>query len=273
MKILVIKTLFCPNKTYLQQNFDSLIKIDTYIKLYNKDIDFDLLWIGWSNIYDNEIDIFLQLLQLKFRHITVNKWKINYGKYYLYENIRIRSFDTEYDYMLFLDHDIYFDFNNCIPFEHIYKLFDNDIENKKIGLISLNQKEDCRHQADIYENTAIISDIHICWSNCIGSIATGCFIIPFKLFQDLEQFDLVTVYGFDDIYIMNKLLDKKYMSVVLKNIYAVHPFCKNHIYDNWKYNCIVKMINNDITDYHTSLEESINLWNKINNHQSLIDSL
>lgn len=265
MKILIVKSLFCPNKQYLQKNFDSLIKLDAYLKLINtNNTIIDLYLIGWANQFEKEITIFLKLIKFKFINICTDFWKINYGKYYLFEKLRTNTCIGNYDYLLYMDHDIYFSFDNVISFPLIFSLLTEKIENDDIGVIVPNQLEDCRHQGNIYENNHILNNMDVCYSNTPGSIAMGCFIIKSDLFLSLDEFKLISVYGLDDIYILDKIKEKNCIAVITSNFYVVHPYSNNDIYNQWKYNNIIKMINGEEINYHRMIEESIELWNNIN---------
>lgn len=261
MKLVIVKSLFCPDKDYLNKNFDSLIKLDAYFKILNNPtIEIDLYLIGWSYLYSKEIETFLKLIKLCFRNVIKIFWPVNYGKYKIFNSIQDHLKSKTYDYLFYLDHDIFLEFKNFDTFVSLPTLFDQIIENNKIGLVVYNQSEDCRHQKDIFENKLNCNNIDICWSNSKGSIACGSFLVKTSVFLELEPFNLDSVYGFDDMILIQKLADKNYASIVLEKIYVVHPYFKNQLYDKWKYDTIVCLINGKKFDYYAMIEESMNMW-------------
>lgn len=265
MKLLLVKSLFCPNAIYLQQNFNALTKLDCFFKLLNSNsIKIDLYLIGWANIYAQEIDIYLKLIKFNFNRIIKQYLPINFGKYYFFNIVKESEHICDYEYIMYMDHDIYLEFNNFDTFQEIFALFDHKINNKYIGLIVFNQKEDCRHQKDIYENKTNVNNINICWPNIHGSIACGCFISKTNIFSCLDSFELLSVYGFDDMYLTKQFEKKNYITVVLEQIYVIHPLYVNKIYDKWKSDVIINLINGKKYDYYRMIEESMNMWQNNN---------
>lgn len=266
MKILLVKSVFCPNKEYLDITIKSLIKTNIFIEFIQKKydyIEFDLLLIGWVNKYKQLFDTAIKLNKLFFDDIYFDLWTINYGKYKMLNNTIdfVNDCDINYKYILYLDHDVHFYMKNLNLFDSIKDLDKLEINEKKLGLVAFNQKEDCRHQLDIYENTYQYLDLDLLWSNKLGSIASGGFIISIDAFKLLKEFDLITVYGLDD-YKLTEQLDKNgLLNVVIHNIYIIHPNSHNVKYEDWKKNNIKKIINNKISSYYETIQDSINFWN------------
>lgn len=260
MNILIIKSIFCPNEIFLQKMFDSIIKIDTYTNLFDKNNKYNLLLVGWCNQQENSIDLFIELLNPKL-NISKIYWPINYGKYKLFNDLKVYADQNIHQCIIYLDHDIYFDFNfnTMMDINEISKLFLED-EIIKIGLIAFNQKIDVRHQSDIYDNQLKINNINICWPNTFGSIACGAFMINPVIINKLSDIALVSVYGLDDVALVTELNNNCYKSIVLENYYVVHPFTDNYIYNKWKYDMVMKLISGTNINYYQTIEDANNLW-------------
>lgn len=262
MKLLIIKSLFCPNNNHLDLLLDSIFKINKYFELADHTYEIDLLLIGWINKYSNEIDLYLSLLKIHFLNIHKIYWKINYGKYKMFNEMQIFLNNHQYDYMMYFDHDIHLDFNHMDTFqETFFKIFEEKIKDELIGILYLNQTPDCRHQNSIYENSLTILSNVICWSCDLSSYASGAFVVPTKIFNAIVPFDLISVYGLDDYYLSSKIKSLGYHCAVLKNIHAIHPFNACKKYSNWKYSIVKKLIENKKINYDLSIQESINFWN------------
>lgn len=263
MKFLIIKTLFCPNKEFLDINLKSIIKSNIYIDLNKKsNYNFDLLLIGWSHVYQKKIDNFINFIKAIYDNIFVEQWVINYGKYkvlnYISEFIKKHR---DYTYILYMDHDLYFDLFTIKNLDELIKLLEIDINSKKIGLLCFNHKIDIRHQPTIYENILMDSNNIIVWPNDNCSIATGAYLAKADIFSKLDKFELKAVYGLDDYYLCKKLSDMGLINVVIHNSYVVHPKEHNNKYNDWKKNNIIKLIQNNQINYFQNIEESMNIFN------------
>jgi hypothetical protein len=263
MKILLVKSIFCPTNEYLNVTIKSLIKINIFIHfMIQFDMEFDLLLIGWSHKYKNILDCLLKLIKFNFANIFTEYWAINYVKYKILNYmIDFTKKNNNYENVIYLDHDIYFDIIFMHNFNKIACLNDLLINNKNIGLAAFNQKEDVRHQPLIYENSFNNDGLKIIWTDEISAIATGAFIISCSTLQKLDYFKLKTVYGLDDFLLCKQLKDRGLINIVLENCVVVHPYdvcINNEKYKQWKKNNIIKTINDNI-NYYTNIEESMNI--------------
>lgn len=262
MRLLIIKSLFCPNNTHLDLLLDSIFKLNKYFELSDHNYEIDLLLIGWSNKYADKINLYLSLLKIHFLNIYKIYWKINYGKYKIFNEIQVFLKNHNHDYMMYFDHDIHLEFNHMKIFdEAFFKIFEEKINEELIGILYLNQTPDCRHQNSIYENSSSVLSNVICWSYDLSSYASGAFVMPTKIFIKIDSFDLISVYGLDDYHLSLKIKSLKYHCGVLKNIYAIHPFNTCKKYSNWKYSLVKKLIENKMISYDLTVQESINFWN------------
>ncbi len=249
MKYLIVKSIFCPNQDFYDICIDSIVKLDFYI---NDEID--LLLIGYIGNFKTNFETFLKIFPTKLNIIT-DFFVLNYGKYYIFN--KLFEYIKDYDYFIYMDHDIIFDNNKNIIDSII------NVNQEKIGLIAFNHKEDIRHQTDIYSNILEINNIKVCYPNLISSIACGCFAIECNKYLKMSKFELLSIYGLDDYYLLKKLQDLGYNSIVFHDIYIIHPKTNNIKYNKWKYDTIVNMINKDTLKYERQLEENINILNDL----------
>jgi len=277
MKILIIKSLFCPTKHYLDVTIKSIVKTNIFFNLLNKKncdnhTSPDILFIGWINRFETDFLSFIKNYQLMFQNIYQDFWYLNYGKYELIN--RVIDFSKkyhDYDFLLYMDHDVYLDFNSVNLFINIQNLQRFTIDGKTLGMIAFNQTQDIRHQNDIFENKIMCDDLELVYPSKNGAIASGSFIIHPDRFATMVHFDKLSIYGLDDYYLTGRLLELNYINVVISNISIVHPFDSDHRYSVWKKNHLLKLINcidnchghkND-SMYSIDLQESINFWNNI----------
>lgn len=259
MKILLIKSALCPNDKYFEITLKSLIKTNIFIQMIKKDnnITFDLLFIGWTYTYNKKIDMILDIIKTNFENIYKEYWAINYGKYKILNYCIDFIKDNNYNYIIYMDHDIHFDLYSANNFMKIFEFDNLEINSKKVGLIALNQKGDIRHQPSIYENKYLDN---IVWPNDDTSIASGAFVIKSCIFQLLKPFELKIVYGLDDYLLCKQLSNMEYINVVFTSCYVMHPFDCNDNFKKWKENNIKKLINNEPINYYQNIEESLNLF-------------
>lgn len=277
MKILIIKSLFCPTKQFLDVTIKSIVKTNIFFNLLNKKNSdhrtcSDILFIGWINKFESDFLSFINNYHLIFQNIYQDFWYLNYGKYELINRaIDYSKQYSDYDFILYMDHDVYLDFNSVNLFINIQNLQKFTIGGKTLGMIAFNQVQDTRHQNDIFENKIICDELELVYPSKNGAIASGSFIMHPNCFVSMSHFDKLSIYGLDDYYLTEKLLELNYINVVISNINIVHPFDSNHKYTAWKKNHLLKLINrvnNDHKDNHSygiDLQESINFWNNISN--------
>jgi len=258
MRILILKSVFCPTEHYLDVTLSSLYKLSIFVNLIT-DVEFDLLLVGWVHNFRSYIDLSSKLCKFAYNNIYHELWTLNYGKYKIlnYMIDFINSSSNEYDCVMFFDHDVYLDILSISKFKSIANLINND----KLGLIAFNQKGDVRHQIAIYENSDTIGDLKIVWPNndFIGPIATGGFILSKASLLKLDKFNLISVYGLDDHFLCKQLSNKKLLNIVINDIYITHPFDNNEKYILWKKENIIKTANGNIDNYFKNIEESMNL--------------
>lgn len=267
MNFLIVRSVFCPNDEFYKISIDALLNLFDFLEYEDKNnINLDLFIVGWAkkNKYSCMISKMIDLKKYIFNNVIINMSPLNYGKYHIFNQIKDLELD-KYDFILYSDHDILFPLvllsKNVLM--KMSGLFTNSINNKQIGLVAFNQLEDVRHQYDIYQNRIIINDITCVYPNdeCFGSIADGCFMTSASVFDVINYFDLITVYGLDDYHLIKKIHDKNMMAVVLSNIYIVHPHNDNDKYNKWKKDRILELINNKPRKYYELIQESINFWN------------
>lgn len=261
-KILVLKTLFCPNQEYFDINFNTIMSLSEFFSenKINAKYNIHLLIIGWCKLTEQRklIDKLVSKYSV-YQNIDCLYFNINYGKYF-YLKIIDKYYD-EHDFVMCVDHDIFFDDASMKLFDNISKVFSTVSD---IGIVALNHQEDNRHQLSMLQKYTEIDDQTYLYSDIKGSIAFGCFFIKDVCVDILKEIPLRSVYGFDEVIIQKKFLTKGYVTVLADAMYVIHPFDKNLSYKLWKIQIVKKIIdchNSNVFDYNTSLESSINFWN------------
>lgn len=255
MKFLLVKSVFCPNNKYYEATAKSLIKTNIFIDIIKKNFIFDLLVIGYSYIYNDNLTKMINLIKKNYENIYTEFWPINFGKSSIFNYLIDFLKDKDYTYIIYLDHDIHFSINSTDNFiNNFINIFLNDNVNR-YGLIALNQKGDIRHQANIYENR----DGNIVWPSNDTSIASGAFIIKSDIFSGLDKFKKI-VYGLDDYYLCKQLREKGYLNIVISDCFVMHPFDNNEKYMKWKRDNIERLVFGEDRDYYSVIEESCNLF-------------
>jgi len=283
LRILIARSIFCPDDENYDISINGLLSLFDFLTSINNDkVEFSLFVTGW--IKKQYSQYFLNVIELNkglFQTVEHKIWFINYGKYRILNEIK--QIANSYDSVFYSDHDIKVSLNhygNVNFFTDMQNAFNNEVNNKKIGLIALNHTEDIRHQYDIYQNCIKIKDTEYVYPDDgnLSSIACGCFYINGNNFFEIKQFKLHSVYGLDDYYLLKYLYYKNIASVVIKNTYIIHPFCKNNVYNLWKTNKIKLLINDKHSEhnkqiknnYFMDIQETNNLWNNLNNDTSTI---
>ncbi|CAH6421088.1 Hypothetical protein KVN_LOCUS129 [uncultured virus] len=255
MDILIAKSLFCPNDYYLNVTIESiknLIKLIDEIHFFK----YKLLFIGWSK--DPKIMGKIEEISNKYS-MVFDIWKINYGKYHIFN--KMKKYLGTSKYVLYLDHDILFE-NNLNLFSNLVKIIDLSIKDKQIGLIALNQKNDNRHKMEIFEHKFILEEFRLLYSNNCYSVALGCFFTKSVYLESVSELDEISVYGLDDYNLSNAFMEKGFLVVVAQDISVIHPFDKNQKYINWKLKTVKNLLDSNNEFYYwKTIEESINLWN------------
>lgn len=274
MKILFVKSMFCPNEIYCEVTIKSLIKINMFIGLIkhknqqnDKNLIIDIYCIGWTHKFGEKMKHFIDTHLDKFNTIEMNFWDLNYGKYCIFnqliEYVKSKS-QNIYDLVIYMDHDVYFDMTCAHFFDVFYILQEkHTMCGKNLGLMAFNQKKDNRHKKDIYENSEKYLNYQIVYPSCIGSIASGGFMIFPNVLIQISPFSLSSIYGLDDYYLSQQLDSMNYLNIVIENVYIIHPFDSNDKYTAWKKNKILKMIKNIDDPYYQQIQDSINFWSNI----------
>lgn len=272
LKVLIARSIFCPNYDYLQTCCSNLVNLFLKMKFQKQDINDERLltlylcgWIKKEFIVEIKNTVDMILNDNIFVNIIYDLWSLNYGKYKILNNIIQICHD--YDKVFYSDHDIIFKLHINNLFTLLENILDYRVGSYTVGIVMLNQLEDVRHQCDIYENEIDEKGIKYIYPT-IGnftSIASGCFYIDSKNFIELGNFDLKAVYGLDDYYIVKKLYDKLIIAVVTKDIYVRHPFNNCKKFSKWKEISTKTMmryiIEGGVNDnYYSDIEQSMNIW-------------
>lgn len=262
-RTLIIKSVFCPDKTQFKKSFQGLINVSELIDENVKDL-VNLLVIGYVKLeYVVQINKIVDFYRHKFSNVYLDLWSINWGKYKILNQVREHCVCNSncYDCLLYADHDIRFEgLIDSVLINNLYDISCYIHDGYTVGFVALNQTEDCRHQPDICENSVVINDKLCLYPNNIGSIASGCFFCLSSVYCKVTPLTLKCVYGLDDYSLLLKLYEDKFRPVVVQDITVVHPKDCDNRYKKWKYSVVERLIKCDIT-YTQSLELAVNFWN------------
>jgi len=270
-KILFVKSVFCPNETYFKISIESLIQnIESIMSIVSiipkkEDIYVYLYCLGWISNFSDIFELILSYIECPFDRFFTDLWKINYGKYKIFNSII--DFKLDYDYLIYLDHDINFYSN----FYDLIALSDCKIFGKSIGLIMFNQKGDNRHHVNNLDKKIVMNNIKIKWNNNNineKSLACGAFCASYNVIKNIDKLKVISVYGLDDYNLLSNVKLKGYVNILAKNVYVFHPFDKCVEYCNWKKANVIKSIYG--MNYNENIQDSINLWNLINHNSKKI---
>lgn len=256
--IIYIKSLFCPNQSYFNKTYHSIINNLNYFLQFR--INIKIVLIGWiEDKFRNKIQNLVNGTKFDIEFIPWNK---NYGKITLYHDFNYLA--KNYNYIMYCDHDILFDLEKT-NLDNILINLNNLFVNNNFTFLAFNQIEDCRHQPTLLENMEIIDQIKIFVSKYDNEIGGGCFIIK-NIKMKEPNFNYV--YGFDEKYLMSCMTNKK--CGVLGDYYVVHPYNSDdekYKYNEWKKNNIMQKINklfyNDKKDYNEEIEKSHLFWESL----------
>jgi len=229
MKILIIKTIFVKNESFIEVNIESIKSFINYIDK-NKQYNITMKLFGWINNIDN---MFLQKLNVNY-----SLFDKNYGKMYLLNNIQnfINNYDT-YDIILYADHDIIITDMSILDDLNI---FDELINNKKLAICSFNQYPNNRHSGIVYLNKITINNIKYYYNDNNVFVASGCFIMKPYFVPYLEKIRSNNIYGDEDILIGRTVNENNLISLISsKSIF--HPFDTDKEYEKWKIDEIYKI--------------------------------
>ena len=68
MKILFVKSIFCPNITFFNICIKSIINMNIFVNLIS-DIECNLLIIGWVRNFEKRLRMVIKMIPLKFSNI------------------------------------------------------------------------------------------------------------------------------------------------------------------------------------------------------------
>lgn len=252
-KILIIRTIFCPNSKYCDITIKNLVNLFESLKSV-RGYDMIVHICGWSNGFKARINSIIDVYSSLYK-INVEYWQVNYGKYKMLNEVVLKN-SEKYEYIFYSDHDIYFPNGVVELLTAAVNIFRRET-NYKIGLVAPNYLGDNRHQGTVLNSNELFGELKKQYD--MTSFGLGCYIAIAKYFGS-EKLEYVSVYGLDDYYLSKRLFDNGYLCVVMENIYVEHPYDDNKEYDEWKVNIVNKLITKK-NIFGSSLEDSINFWN------------
>ena len=237
----LIKSIFVPTKRHYGICRDSILNNLNNLRSQISEI-YVVGWVGKQFRRDME-KYLLYLQKCTDIQIRTELWSGNFGKYYLFKNIKL-----DHQNYLYLDHDILL--SGTLP--------DYRDLNHMFGILYLNQKGDCRHKH--------LGEIHVVDGHRVsqethpGAFASGAFISTRKVMQEIQdKIELKSVYGLDDYHISKISSEAGYRNGLLIDTYVHHPPEPSEEYTEWKAEQIRSVINGK-TNYGRSIEEANNFW-------------
>lgn len=252
MKILIMKTIFCPNKEYVIHSLVSLQTMIDYLNDKERDYEIELFITGWcEDEWKPYFDKVLVNSGLTFR---TEYYDHNYGKYHYF-----RLLECNADYLIYFDHDIILKYTYDI-FEPI-KLIGHD----NIEYVAYNHLDDSRHQQNVNENIDELDGIRYGYPNSgdYGSIADGAFVCSNKVYNLFQYLPKLSVYGLDDFHINQLVGEKGLKSIVCIDIFVSHPYDTDIEYKRWKLWVIGTLVQNKSSAqefYNDTLISSVKFW-------------
>lgn len=238
MKLLLLKTIFIPDENFIVTNINSIYSVINICNTLNKYM-ITIRYEGY--VIPSCYIIFIYLLnKIKYeRHINIkyvfhNK---NVGKKYILQN---SSYETNYDKYLYIDHDIIFILNIQYFLTYCLNMIDCILNDKIIKLLSFNHLIDIRHNF-INCKMHVINNVNVMYSDDNVNITSACFITDKLTWSLFSNINVDIIYGDEDIVIGNILNINNYANVIICDYYVIHPYEKNKIYTNWKWNQIFLM--------------------------------
>jgi len=235
MNIIIIQSIFIFDIIQEKRWIDSLISLDNFLE--NNNIEIELYIIGYNNISKENILVNFKHIK-KYIKLLLFTDK-NYGKSYNVNYI-LNTINENQDFLFYMDGDII-----LLKYENLFdKLI--DISKHNFGIIALNQQQDCRHNPMIYLHQIQIENITLLHSDSEYGIAGGVYFMKFELAKKYRLKE-VGIYGPDDTLLIKELRKDGYVSVVVKDIYVIHPFENNENYKKNKNEIISQyFLNNEV---------------------------
>lgn len=246
MRILIIKSLYVPNETFMNQNINTIERFLKYLATLNKRYEIAIKIIGWVNPrIDGELIMCfksrIESLKKTLENMTINIefWDVNLGKKYIFRELKI-IFPTyhTYNYIIYADHDI-------SPIDDLISsriALGTILRSKIVAIVTFHQEPDNRHNPRAYQNNVKIMDINFYYSDHCSDIASGCFITTPYYFDIFSNMRSEYVYGDEDILIPQILKDNNLINIISEKK-VEHKYDNDKIYAEWKRNIILKIIN------------------------------
>jgi len=260
----IVKCLFCPNNEHYKLTIQSLNVLLRYldtIKASNSCVHL----IGYC-IDEQYIVSIRRVVSAHAHNVIFDFWDKNMGKCYLINECVKSMCNSEISGMFYMDHDVFLPDDATDNMLDVFgKLSGETLNGNMLGFFSLNQKQDKRHQYAVLENKYSVCGVKVVFPHNPqnGSIACGCFYMSKHCIDNVKQLPLCQVYGLDDYYLINAVVDTGILPVVTPDVYIVHPYIKDKEYAKWKKEEMLKAIkdveNNKsatVDNYWTSVDDA-----------------
>lgn len=202
-------------------NDATLIKFLNSIKLFQElegtnNNDIYLIATGYTTKdYNNIWDYLVQknIHKIKFEsNVGKSQYINNAIEWYTRMNADINNF-----LIMTIDCDI------LISTLSVHTLIKSYINLPHCGILAPKQIEDNRHLNTIYQHCYQSNGLHYYWSNIHPSIAGGCWIFSYKIFNVVNGFDNVGCYGPEDVLFAHKVNNCGLRCYMCDDIVVQHP--------------------------------------------------
>lgn len=283
MKILVVKTVFCPRDDYFETSFNNIINLFDVLDKNAVEYDADIYILGWCKRekYRKNLE---KLMETNWNKIYHDLFPHNYGKLFAFNKIKeLLKQHPEYEYVFYSDHDIVFENKISEYVSPLLKFIDSDVSFDQknaggapnvleLGVIFLNQKGDVRHKASVYANMVVYDGHTLAFADDMdtGAYASGCMFVSSRCLLSFGVFQCTSVYGLDEYFLLKHVTSGgRFACCLAHDLYVTHPYDNhknNKTYVEWKHNSVKrtmdKIKNKSMSDnnYLAEVLKSNNLW-------------
>ncbi len=191
---------------------------------------FTILFQGFCEHHDNCLILCNLFINRICNQDCVNLAKIqfteqNHGKSFNLNTFVQQLKPEDVNYLLYFDGDIDVSSlpgNFCQQIKTAYDLLSNSFD--KIGLLTLNQQGDNRHNLLLYFHSKKLQsdDTTLFCPKFSDMLAFGCFVCKLSTLKSFS-FESVGSYGPEDTLLAKEMSDQGYNHFLLQDIYVNHP--------------------------------------------------
>lgn len=270
-KILLIQPVFCPTKEFLEINKKS---IESILKYCNTNVfrNLKIVFGGYckTDEYWKELETVINNNKLSYSKITIRKATKNYGKACLVNTLFKENY-TDENFLFTMDSDIIFDIKEFNMLRRLIAVsYTTEKESqKKLGMLSLNQKGDCCHWFDKMDMKTVVNGETIQRPSSNVGIAGGCLFIPIESFKKVNGYRVMGIYSGDDGFLLHDLLKEGLLAFIISSVSIIHNSNEKMYggkYQQWKESNLKKCLEQSgkilsSEELETEAAEAENKWN------------